>query len=263
MATRIFTTTVMLLAALLTVAPAQADTTIQLDGSREAANAVIQVKGNMARLAPSGQPAYVIFDKSRNLAVYVDTTRKTYTEVDRPTLEKYAGMASVMRQQLQLLPPAQRAMLEQHMGGLMATPGGNGLPDLDTLRNVARGTRVIGGFHCQLHLLLKEKQAVGDVCLSSAAEAGVSPADFATLMAMMDFMRQAAGLAQELTGGLTESTRLLLSGLQGVPVAARDYQSRQQFMVAGVSGKPLDAGLFNGYRGYRRQDLLQAIPLGQ
>jgi hypothetical protein len=48
-----------------------------------------------------------------------------------------------------------------------------------------------------------------------------------------------------------------------VPVAARDYQSRQQFMVAGVSGQPLDAGLFNGYRGYRRQDLLEAIPLGQ
>jgi hypothetical protein len=149
------------------------------------------------------------------------------------------------------------------MGGLMNIPGGDNLPDLDKLRSVARGTRTIGGFHCQLHLLLKEQQAVGDVCLSSAAEAGVSPADFATLMAMMDFLRHAAGMAQELTGGLTESTRLLLSGLQGLPVAARDYQSRQQFMVAGVSGQALDAGLFDGYRGYRRTDLMEAIPLGQ
>ncbi len=263
MATRIFAATVILLTALLPVPPAQADTTIRLDGSRQAANAVIQVKGNMARLAPSGQPAYVIFDKSRNLAIYVDTARKTYTEVDQPTLEKYAGMASAMRQQLQLLPPAQRAMLEQGMGGLMSIPRDDGVPDLDRLQSVARGTRVIGGFHCQLHLLLKEKQAVGDVCLSSAAEAGVSPADFATLMAMMDFMRQAAGMAQELTGGLTESTRLLLSGLHGVPVAARDYQSRQQFMVAGVSGQPLDAVLFNGYRSYRQQDLMEAIALGR
>jgi hypothetical protein len=267
MATRIFTPIAILLTALLAPPPGLADTTIRLDGSREAANTVIQVKGNLARLAPSGQTAYVIFDKGRNLAIYVDTARKTYTEVDRPTLEKYAGMASALRQQLQaqlqLLPPAQRALFEQRMGGLMGIPRENGLPDLDTLRSVARGTRVIGGFHCQLHLLLKEQQAVGDVCLSTAAEAGVSPADFATLMAMMDFMRQAAGMAQELTGGLTESTRLLLSGLQGVPVAARDYQSRQQFMVAGVSGKPLDAGLFNAYRGYRRQDLMEAIPLGQ
>jgi len=263
MATRIFTPIAILLTALLAVSPAQADTTIRLDGSREAANAVIQVKGAMARLTPSGQPAYVLFDKSRNLAVYVDTARKTYTEVDRPTLEKYAGMVAAMRQQLQLLPPAQRALLEQHMGGLMSIPGGEGLPDLDTLQSVARGTRTIAGFHCQLHLLLKEQQAVGDVCLSSAAEAGVSPADFATLMAMMDFLRQAAGMAQELTGGLTESTRLLLSGLQGVPVAARDYQSHQQFMVADISAKPLDAGLFNGYRSYRRTDLMEAIPLGQ
>jgi hypothetical protein len=148
------------------------------------------------------------------------------------------------------------------MGGLLGLPQG-GLPDLDELQTLARGNRTIAGFHCRLHVLLKARQPVGDVCLSSAAEAGVSPADFATLMAMMDFLRQAAGMAQELTGGLTESTRLLLSGLQGVPVAARDYQSRQQFMVAGVSGKPLDAGLFTGYRGYRHQDLMEAIPLGR
>ena len=263
MATRLFATVVILLTTLLPVASGRADTTIRLDGSREAAHAVIQVKGSMARLTPSGQPVYVIYDKNRNLAVYVDTAGKTYTEVDRPTLEKYTGMVAAMRQQLQLLPPAQRAMLEQHMGGLTGLSRSDALPELGTLRSVARGTRVIAGFHCQLHLLLKDQQPVGDVCLSTAAEAGVSPADFATLMAMMDFMRQAAGMAQELTGGLNESTRLLLSGLQGVPVAAREYQSRRQFTVAGVSRQTLDTGLFNGYQRYRKQDLLEAISPGQ
>jgi hypothetical protein len=263
MMTRASTVIVMLLTSLLPSPPGQADTTIRIDGSREAANTVVQVKGGMARLAPPGQPGYVLYDKNRDLAIYVDSVSKTYTEVDRPTLEKYAGMVSTMRQQLQMLPPAQRALLEQHMDGLMDTPRNNGLPDLGQLHSVARGTRVIAGFHCQLHLLLKEQQAVGDICLSTAAEAGVSPADFATLMAMMDFMRQAAGMAQELTGGMTESTYLLLSGLRGVPVAARDYRSRQQFTVGNVSSQVLDTGLFNGYRGYRRKGLLETIPLGQ
>jgi hypothetical protein len=263
MVTRVFTAIVILLTSLLPASPGQADTTIRLDGSREAANAIIQIKGHLARLASSGQPAYVLYDNARNLAIYVDTAKKTYTEVDRPTLERYAGMVSTVRQQLQLLPPAQRAMLEQQVGGLMGIPRDGGLPDIDTLRSVARGTRVIAGFHCQLHVLMKEQQAVGDVCLSTAPEAGVSPADFATLMAMMDFMRAAAGMAKELTGGLAESTHLLLSGLQGVPVAARDYQSRQQFTVASVSSQALDTGLFNGYRGYRRKGLLETIPLGQ
>jgi hypothetical protein len=171
-------------------------------------------------------------------------------------------MASAMRDQLQMLPPAQRALIEERMGGMLGLPEG-GLPELDELQTLARGDRTIAGFHCRLYALLKARQPIGDVCLSSAAEAGVSPADFATLMAMMDFLRHAAGTAQELTGGLIESTRLLLSGLPGVPVAARDYQSRQQFMVAGVSGQPLDAGLFIGYRGYRQQNLLEAIPLGR
>ena len=263
MVRRVFTAIAILLTSLLPAPPGQADTTIRIDGSPEAANTVVQVKGNMARLAPSGQPGYVLYDKSRNLAIYVDTAGKTYTEVDRPTLEKYAGMVSTMRQQLQMLPPAQRALLEQNMDSLMGTQRNNGLPDHDQLHSVASGTRIIAGFHCQLHMLMNQQQAVGDICLSTAAEAGVSPADFATLMAMMDFMRQAAGMAQELTGGLTESTRLLLSGLQGVPVAARDYQSRQQFTVAGVSSQVLDTGLFNGYRGYRRKGLLETIPLGQ
>lgn len=263
MTTRLLATLAFLLTTLLPAPHVRADTTIRLDGSRQAANAVIQVKGDRARLASASQPAYVIYDRSRSLAVYVDTAGKTYTEVDRPTLEKYAGVVSTMREQLQMLPPAQRALLEQHMGGLTGLSRANGMPDLGALRSVARGSRVIGGFHCELHQLLKDRQPVGDVCLSTAAEAGIAPADFATLMAMMDFMRQAAGLAQELTGGLTGDTRLLLSGLQGVPVAARDYQSRQQFKVAGVSGQMLDAGLFDGYRGYRRKDLLEAIPLGQ
>jgi hypothetical protein len=260
MTTKLCATLAILLTTLLP-AHGRTDTTIRLDGSRQAANAVIQIRGNMARLASESQPAYVIYDKSRNLAVYVDTAGKTYTEIDQPTLQKYAAMVSTVRRQLQMLPPAQRALLEQHMGSLAGLSPSGGIPDLGALRSVPRGTRVIGGFHCQLHELLNEGRPVGDVCLSTAAEAGIAPADFATLMAMMDFMRQAAGLTQELTGGLTEHTRLLLSGLRGVPVAARDYQSRQQFRVAGVSGGMLDAGLFNGYRGYHQQDLLEAIPL--
>jgi len=263
MMTRVLPAIVILLTSLLPSPPGHADTTIRIDGSREAANTVVQIKDGMARLAPPGQPGYVLYDKSRNLAIYVDTGSKTYIEVDRPTLEKYTGMVSTMRQQLQLLPPAQRALLEQHMDGLMGTSRNNALPDLDQLHSAARGTRLIAGFHCQLYQLLDQQQAVGDVCLSTAAEAGISPADFATLMAMMDFLRQAAGMAQDLAGGMTESTHLLMSGLRGVPVAARDYRSRQQFTVASVSNQVLDAGLFNGYRDYRRKGLLETIPLGQ
>jgi len=262
MAKRIFTAVVFTLTALVAALPGQADTTIRLDGSPNAANAVIQVKNNMARLTQASQPAYVLYDKTRDVAIYVDTAKRTYTEIDQQTLKGYAGMASAMRDQLQMLPPAQRALIEERMGGMLGLPEG-GLPELDELQTLACGNRTIAGFHCRLYVLLKARQPIGDVCLSSAAEAGVSPADFATLMAMMDFLRHAAGTAQELTGGLIESTRLLLSGLPGVPVAARDYQSRQQFMVAGVSGQPLDAGLFIGYRGYRQQNLLEAIPLGR
>lgn len=258
MTRRFFPATMILLVAMLPGPPVQADTTIRLDGSRDVANTVIQVKGGMVRLAPPTLPDYVLYDQSRNLAIYVDATRKTYTEIDRQSLDNYARMVSTLRGQLQLLPPGQRAMLEQRLGELTGIPRG-GLPDLDKLHSVDRGGRTIAGFHCQLQLVLNDRQAVGDVCLSTAAEAGISPTDFTTLMAMMDFLRHMAGTAQELAGDLTGSTRLLLSGLQGVPVAARDYQSRRQFTVAGVSRQPVPAGRFNDYRGYRKQALMEAL----
>ena len=258
MTRRFLPATMILLFAMLPGPPARADTTIRLNGSRDVANTVIQVKGGMVRLAPPNLPAYVLYDRNRNLAIYVDATRKTYTEIDQQSLDNYARMVSTLRGQLQLLPPGQRAMLEQRLGDLTGVPTGS-LPDLGNLHTVDRGGRTIAGFHCQLHLVLNDKQAVGDVCLSTAVEAGISRPDFTTLMAMMDFLHHMAGTAQELAGDLTGSSRLLLSGLQGIPVAARDYQSRRQFTVAGVSRQPVPASQFNDYRDYRKQALMEAL----
>ena len=79
-------------------------------------------------------------------------------------------------------------------------------------------------------------------------------------MATVDAEHHELELRIMVVGGACD---LLLSGLRGVPVAARDYLSRQQFTVASVSSQVLDTGLFNGYRGYRRKDLLETITLGQ
>ena len=242
--------------------PAMADTTIRLGGSDDASRTVIQVKDHMARMSQSGQPGYVLFDKSRHVAIYVDPEKQEYREIDQQQLDKYAEIIAMLRQQMeqlsaqmQNLPAAQRAFIEQQMG----IPAG-GLPDLEVMGTEQRGFRDVAGFKCQLQVLLRNQQPIGEVCLATAADAGMSDSDFATLMAMMNFMRELAGTTQKLIGELGENSRLLLSGLQGVPVAMKDYQNQKEYRVTEVSSKAVAADVFDSYRAYKKQDLLLNMP---
>ena len=251
------------IAAMLLASPVMADTTIRLGGSDDASRTVIQVKDHMARMAQAGQPGHVLFDRARHVAIYVDPVKQEYREIDQQQLDKYAEIITLLRQQMELLsaqmqnlPAAQRAFIEQQMG----IPAG-GLPDLEVLTTEARGTHDVAGFKCQLQVLYKNQQPIGEVCLATAADAGMSENDFATLMAMMNFMRELASTTQKLVGELGENSRLLLSGLQGVPVAMRDYQNQKEYRVTEVSSKTIGAEVFNSYLTYNKQDLLLDMPM--
>ena len=240
-----------------------ADTTIRLGGSDDASRTVIQVKDYMARMSQSGQPGHVLFDKSRHVAIYVDPVKQEYREIDQQQLDKYAEIIAMLRQQLeqlsaqmQNLPAAQRAFIEQQMG----IPAG-GLPDLEVMGTEQRGFHDVAGFRCQLQVLLRNQQPIGEVCLATAADAGMSDSDFATLMAMMNFMRELAATTQKMVGELGENSRLLLSGLQGVPVAMMDYQNQKKYRVTEVSSETISADVFNSYRVYNKQDLLLDMPV--
>lgn len=243
--------------------PVSADTTIRLGGGADASRTVIQVKDHMARMSQSGQPGHVLFDKTRHVAIYVDPVRQEYREIDQQQLDKYAEIIAMLRQQMELLsaqmqdmPAAQRAFIEQQMG----IPAG-GLPDLEVMGTETRGIHDVAGFRCQLQLLLRNTQPIGEVCLATAADAGMSESDFATLMAMMTFMRELAGTTQKLVGELGENSRLLLSGLQGVPVAMKDYRNQMEYRVTEVSTEAISEDVFNRYRTYSKQDLLLDMPL--
>jgi hypothetical protein len=251
------------IAAVLLTPAAIADTTIRLGGSDDASKTVIQVKDHMARMTQAGQAGHVLFDRTRHVAIYVDPVKQEYREIDQQQLDKYAEIITLLRQQMELLsaqmqnlPAAQRAFIEQQMG----IPAG-GLPDLEVLSTEARGFHDVAGFRCQSQVLFKDQQPIGEVCLATAADAGMSGSDFATLMAMMSFMRELASTTQKLVGQLGENSRLLLSGLQGVPVAMKDYQNQKEYRVTEVSSKAIVAEVFNSYLNYKKQDLLLDMPV--
>jgi len=254
-----------LMVALSPVTVTRADSTITMEDAAGTPQAVIEVKGNMARMSAPGQSDYILYDASRDLIINVDSAGQEYMEIDRATLAEFsATMAQMqqemapqmaqMREQLKSLPPEQRAMIEQQLGG-MANPGAAETKPAEPIRLVKRGSDKVAGFKCQVYEAMQGEEKVSEVCLATAADAGVSKADFATMSAMMGFMREMASSAQKLSAGLGGGASLMLGGTEGVPVSVKEFKGGHEYTVADVSDKGLDDARFSEYKTYQKQQM--------
>jgi len=254
-----------LMVALSPATASWADTTITMEDAAGAPQAVIEVKGNMARMSTPGQSDYIVYDASRDLIIQVDSGQQEYMEIDRATLSEFADAMSQMqqemapqiaqmREQLKNLPPEQRAMIEQQMGGMASLGGGETKP-AEPVKLVKRGSDKVGGFKCQVYDAMQGEDKVSEVCLATAADAGVSKSDFATLSAMMAFMRELASSAQKLAADLGGGQHMMLGGAEGVPVSVREFKGGHEYAVSDVSDKSLNDARFSAYKTYRKQQM--------
>lgn len=249
--------------ALLGGSPVRGDTTITLKNGNGDSQSVIAVKGHMARMTDSQGQGYLLYDKARNLVIQVDTENKQYLEVDHSFLKQRAEamaklreqVAVYMKEQIEQVPPEQRALLEARMNSFMDQA--ENPPPPTEIRVEKNEDKTVNGFGCRQHALYEAKQKVAEVCLARPEEAQVSSADYATLMAMMDFMRD---MAQGVHALGNDSDPLLMSGLQGIPVSMKDLKRGEDYVLAGVSNEKLDEALFIGYKSYRKQEINPATP---
>jgi len=262
---RIFSAVSVLMLALSPATATRADTTITMEDAAGTPQAVIEVKGNMARMSTPGQSDYIVYDASRDLVINVDSAGQEYMEIDRATLAEFSAAMSQMqqemapqmaqmREQLKSLPPEQRAMIEQQMGG-MASLGAAETKPAEPVKLVKRGSDKVGGFKCQVYDAMQGEDKVSEVCLATAADAGVSKSDFATLSAMMGFMREMASSAQKLAADLGGGQHMMLGGAEGVPVSVKEFKGGHEYAVTDVSDKSLNDARFSEYKTYRKQQM--------
>ena len=95
----------------------------------------------------------------RDVAIHVSSADGQYMEIDRASMaemadsvaqiqKEMAPQMAMMRERLKSLPPEQRAMIEQRMGG-MANLGAMESEPAVTMTTVKRGSDKIAGFKCQ------------------------------------------------------------------------------------------------------------------
>ena len=263
--TRSIPSTVVCLFSVALLAPAvQADATLTMEDVGGKMDAVIEVKGHMMRMSTPGQSDYMLYNAQRDTAIHVSSSDGQYMEFNRATLEKMADSMTqmqktmapkmaMMREQLKNLPPEQRAMIEQRMGGMANFGAMESKPPVK-VSMVKRGSDKIAGFKCQRYDVLNDQQQVADVCVATDAAAGMSKAEFATVGSAMKFMRDMAERAQKLSINMG-GPRMSMGDVDGVPVAVKDLQNGREFKLAKVSDDALDDARFTGYQSLSKQAL--------
>lgn len=246
---------------LLLVSAAHADTTLVVQGS-DGLSSTIQVRNGLGRLTTAGQDEYLIYDAGASVITYVEPRERRYTQVSRQQLE--ANMKTVndiqtavqpyMSGMLASLPPAQRRMIEQRMGGALSPPaaGEGAAPEV---RTIDRGSHTIAGLRCQSSGIVKNGVPAAEVCMATEASGKLSREDFETLEALATFSRGMASSAGSILGDIATQFQFMATHVEGVPIAVRDLEHERRYQVTSVSDSMLSDALFQGYEHLEKREM--------
>jgi len=251
---------------MLMAAAVQADATLVVRGS-DGIKSPIQLRNGKGRMSADGLDEYIVYDAGGQLITYVDPAGGRYTQVSEGELEANLqtavsvqnSISPYMENMLAGLPPAQRRMLEQRMGGLLRPPAAGTAAKAD-MRTVARGTHMFAGLRCKASDIVKNGRTTAKVCMATDASGRLSPQDFSTLEAIVSFLREVAPGAQLMPGALADQLQFLAAEVDGVPVAVRDLEHSREYQVISVSNAALSDALFNAYGKYEKRAMAELLP---
>ena len=246
---------------MLQALPVQADATLVVQGS-DGMQSLIQLRNGKGRLSASGMDQYLVYDAASRTVTYVQPQERRYTQVTEETLEANLQAVTGVQQAVQPymsrmlagMSPAQRKMIEQRMGTALGPPAaGHGKEA--AIRTVDRGSHTIAGLRCEASGILKQGRPAAEVCMATAAGGKLSPQDFATLEAIVEFSRGMASSATGMLGDLADQLEFLSVNIDGVPLAVRDLENNRRYQVTAVSDTALSEDLFNGYDRFERHEM--------
>ncbi len=181
------------------------------------------------RLKVVSPESTTIYRADQNRLWAIDMRRRSYTEITPQMMQQMSGQLSgamaQMQQQLAVLPPEQRAMVEQMMAGRGVTgappAGGGGAPPTYTR---AGGTKTIAGWSCDVVRKTANGQQQEELCIARLATAGLTAADLRVLASLQTFMAPIPSSPMVPQGAYTswrDMNRAI--GFEGVPLDTIRY----------------------------------------
>jgi hypothetical protein len=162
-----------------------------------------------------------------------------------------AGAMAQANAALANLPPEQRAMIEERMGGKI--PGMGAKMDVSVTPTGASDR--VAGYACQVYRTQVGGEHIDDICLANVADAGISGADQATVRKAFEEMRT---MTEKMSGGMFRSP-LASMPLDKFPVRMTHYDDsgnvRQVVQLKSVQNGGVSSGDFAIPPGYTEQDM--------
>lgn len=261
-------TRVLLCSFLLAVSFAQAGYTyefVEKDSAGVGSTMTVLVDGKSIRMSGGGGSDETIYQSDKEALLVLEHDRKEYLLIDKKAVVKISSeiekAMAEMEEQLAMVPPAQRQMMEQMMkGSLQQAPA---LPEVEIKRTGE--TDSIAGYECERVEIFADG--------IKTREAWIAPWDalegaddikvvFKSMSGMFEEMTKAfsqgpmAGMFASLgEAGAFEK----LEELEGFPVKAVELDSRgntsSETLLQTVTETDFDKDTFKAPKGYKRQKL--------
>ncbi len=207
----------------------------------------IELSGNHMR-TDAGNVS-MLFDVGSGKMIVLMHDKHQYMDMQKMIETAGAAMAQA-NAALANLPPEQRAMIEQRMGGRIPGMGGK----LDVSMTPTGQSDRVAGYACQVYSTSINGRHSEDSCLASVADAGISPADQATLRKAFEELK---AMTEKMSAGMFRSPLNQMPG-DKFPVRIVQYaddKPTQTVQIKSISAGGIGAGDFAIPAGYTEQDM--------
>jgi hypothetical protein len=199
----------------------------------------------------SGESMAFTFDDSTKILRAINLEKKTYMELNDSLRQQMQQQMSKLQEQLQALPPQQRAALEQAMRGRGGMPGIPGGPAAK-IEYKQTGSDKAGSWPCTKYDGYQGPQKVIEICAVDPSAMGLSAGDFEVAKRLAEFLQsflpQAA--SQIVVAGAAGE-----QGFSGIPVRRTTYSNGAPDTVSEIKEvrrEAIPASVFDVPAGFKR-----------
>ena len=225
-------------------------------GTAAATSSQVQIEPNRIRteVLIDGLRQAIVFDAAREVLLIVDPARKSYIEMTRADAERMSGMMqgamALMQEQLAKMPPAQRAMMEQKMAGVLGGAAASARPEYKR-----SGTDTVANRLCDRYDVSVSGKKTSEICTVAPEALGLAAADFGVLAKLSDFVRLLVPqMADQLLGVGTPA-----QGFSGLPVRTTTTMPDGATMTVTLTDArraTFEDAIFQIPAGYQKRSLL-------
>ena len=240
----------------LTSANCLADSTLQFSAPREGQPNTVYVRNGKVRMDGPGGAS--VFDAKARSITMLNTREQAYQVMTEKGIDErmqaMAKMRDEMMARMQDMPEEQRRAMEQYMPGPEKSAG-TSAPI--TTRDTGKKDTV-AGVSCRVYEALQNDQVLGQTCVATHKDLGMSSADYQAIKDMFSFMQDMASKAAKTMGhaGNTPFDQGLLTKLDGLPVRMTNGQQGGITLVS-IKSDTLSDDLFKVPAGYKDMSAMQ------